>query len=310
MEMQNQISSYTSEIRDEWTQYNLKAETLIRNGTPMNHQVIVKDDKPVAVFTKAYKVLPNEEALKVANEVTNRMGLIPASQMSSEWKYNATENFPDVFYGKKNSVVTKISAMYVSPEPVDLGIGSDSDPFLIGAKVGNSIDGSQGFGACVFAFRKICGNMSQHLQSSRMLQLSTAELGKVSNLSTQTITSASFIHRESLKIEIVEKLIEDVIKGADSVVKKFKQMKQDQLTKEQALEVARLYPATVSKNVDWLDYNKKSQQWTPRVNGVTAYDAFNDVTDILSHTTKLGFDSVNYGLQLADKILVRQEIRA
>jgi len=308
--MQNTISNYSSQIRDEWTQYNLKAETLVRNNTPMNYQVIVKDDKPVAVFTKAYKVLPNEEALKVANEVTNRMGLIPASQMSSEWKYNATENFPDVFYGKKNGVVTKMSAMYVSPEPVDLGLGSDSDPVKIGVKVGNSIDGSQGFGACVFMFRKICGNMSQHLQSSKMLQLSTAELGTVRNLNTQTITSASFIHRESLKIEIVDNLIENVIKGADSVVRKFKQMKQDQLTKEQALEVARLYPATVSKSVDWLDYNKKSQQWTPKVNGRTMYDAFQDVTDILSHTSRLGFDAVNHGLQLADKILVRQEIRA
>jgi len=310
MEMQNQFSNYSSEIRDEWTQYNLKAETLVRNNTPMNYQVIVKDDKPVAVFTKAYKVLPNEEAIKVANDVTNRMGLVPASQMSSEWKFNATDNFPDVFYGKKNNVVTKISAMYVSPEPVDLGIGSDSDPVKIGVKVGNSIDGSQGFGACVFMFRKLCGNMSQHLQSSRMLQLSTAELGKVRDLSTQTITSASFIHRESLKIEIVEKLIEDVINGADSVVKRFKDMKQEQLTKEQALEVARVYPATVSKNVDWLDYNKKDKQWTPRVNGVTKFDAFQDMTDILSHTTRLGFDSVNFGLQTADKILVRQEIRA
>ena len=308
--MQNQFSNYSSEIRDEWTQYNLKAETLVRNNTPMNYQVIVKDDKPVAVFTKAYKVLPNEEAIKVANDVTNRMGLVPASQMSSEWKHNATENFPDVFYGKKNNVVTKISAMYVSPEPVDLGIGSDSDPVKIGVKVGNSIDGSQGFGACVFMFRKLCGNMSQHLQSSRMLQLSTAELGKVRNLSTQTITSASFIHRESLKIDIVEKLIEDVINGADSVVKRFKDMKQEQLTKEQALEVARMFPATVSKNVDWLDYNKKDKQFTPRVNGVTTFDAFQDMTDILSHTTRLGFDSVNYGLQTADKILVRQEIRA
>jgi len=310
MEMQNQFSNYSSEIRDEWTQYNLKAETLVRNNTPMNYQVIVKDDKPVAVFTKAYKVLPNEEAIKVANDVTNRMGLVPASQMSSEWKFNATDNFPDVFYGKKNNVVTKISAMYVSPEPVDLGIGSDSDPVKIGVKVGNSIDGSQGFGACVFMFRKLCGNMSQHLQSSRMLQLSTAELGKVRNLSTQTITSASFIHRESLKIDIVEKLIEDVINGADSVVKRFKDMKQEQLTKEQALEVARMFPATVSKNVDWLDYNKKDKQFTPRVNGVTTFDAFQDMTDILSHTTRLGFDSVNYGLQTADKILVRQEIRA
>ena len=308
--MQNQFSNYSSEIRDEWTQYNLKAETLVRNNTPMNYQVIVKDDKPVAVFTKAYKVLPNEEAIKVANDVTNRMGLVPASQMSSEWKFNATDNFPDVFYGKKNNVVTKISAMYVSPEPVDLGIGSDSDPVKIGVKVGNSIDGSQGFGACVFMFRKLCGNMSQHLQSSRMLQLSTAELGKVRDLSTQTITSASFIHRESLKIEIVEKLIEDVINGADSVVKRFKDMKQEQLTKEQALEVARVYPATVSKNVDWLDYNKKDKQWTPRVNGVTKFDAFQDMTDILSHTTRLGFDSVNFGLQTADRILVRQEIRA
>ena len=308
--MQNQFSNYSSEIRDEWTQYNLKAETLVRNNTPMNYQVIVKDDKPVAVFTKAYKVLPNEEAIKVANDVTNRMGLVPASQMSSEWKFNATDNFPDVFYGKKNNVVTKISAMYVSPEPVDLGIGSDSDPVKIGVKVGNSIDGSQGFGACVFMFRKLCGNMSQHLQSSRMLQLSTAELGKVRNLSTQTITSASFIHRESLKIDIVEKLIEDVINGADSVVKRFKDMKQEQLTKEQALEVARMFPATVSKNVDWLDYNKKDKQFTPRVNGVTTFDAFQDMTDILSHTTRLGFDSVNYGLQTADKILVRQEIRA
>ena len=308
--MQNQFSNYSSEIRDEWTQYNLKAETLVRNNTPMNYQVIVKDDKPVAVFTKAYKVLPNEEAIKVANDVTNRMGLVPASQMSSEWKFNATDNFPDVFYGKKNNVVTKISAMYVSPEPVDLGIGSDSDPVKIGVKVGNSIDGSQGFGACVFMFRKLCGNMSQHLQSSRMLQLSTAELGKVRDLSTQTVTSASFIHRESLKIEIVEKLIEDVINGADSVVKRFKDMKQEQLTKEQALEVARVYPATVSKNVDWLDYNKKDKQWTPRVNGVTKFDAFQDMTDILSHTTRLGFDSVNFGLQTADRILVRQEIRA
>ena len=308
--MQNQFSNYSSEIRDEWTQYNLKAETLVRNNTPMNYQVIVKDDKPVAVFTKAYKVLPNEEAIKVANDVTNRMGLVPASQMSSEWKFNATDNFPDVFYGKKNNVVTKMSAMYVSPEPVELGIGSDSDPVKIGVKVGNSIDGSQGFGACVFAFRKVCGNMSQHLQSSRMMQLSTAELGRVSNLSTQTITSATFIHRESLKIDIVEKLIEDVINGADSVVKRFKDMKQEQLTKEQALEVARVYPATVSKNVDWLDYNKKDKQWTPRVNGVTKFDAFQDMTDILSHTTRLGFDSVNFGLQTADRILVRQEIRA
>ncbi len=308
MEMQNTISNYTSQIRDEWTQYNLKAETLVRNNTPMNYQVIVKDDKPVAVFTKAYKVLPNEEALAVANEVTSGMGLIPASQMSSEWKYQHAD-FPDVFYGKKNNVVTKMSAMYVSPEPVDLGLGSDSDPVKIGVKVGNSIDGSQGFGACVFMFRKVCGNMSQHLSSSKMMQLSTAELGKVGNLQTQTIASASFIHRESLKLDVIKNLITNVIKGGDSVVSRFKQMKTDQLLKEQAMEIAMKFPATITKNVDWLDFNKKTKQWTPRVNGVTTFDAFQDMTDILSHTSKLGFDAVNFGLQTADRILVRQEIR-
>ena len=304
MEMQN--SEYTHTVRDEWTNYNLRAEQLVRNGKPMNYQVSVKDNVPVSVFTNAYKVLPNEEALKLANEVTDSMGLIPASQMNSEWKMHL--DVPDVFYGKKNNVVTKISALYVAKDEVDLGLGSDSDPVKIGVRVGNSIDGSSGFGACVFMFRQLCGNMSQHLQSKRMMQISTAELGRVGNLQTQTITSASFIHRESLKTDVIKKLIEDVISGADSVVSRFKQMKQEELTKQEALEIATKFPATVSKNVDWLDYNKKDKLFTPRVNGVTKFDAFQDVTDILSHTNKLGFDGVNFGLQAVDKILVRQEV--
>lgn len=307
MEMQNQPSNYSSEIRDEWQQYNLKAETLSRNGNKMNYQVIVKDNVPVSVFTNAYKVLPNEEALAVANEVTSGMGLVPASQLDSEWKMHL--DIPAVFYGKKNGVETKMSALYVSQDPIELGLGSDSDPVKAGVLVRNSIDGSAGFGACVFMFRQLCGNMSQHLQSRSMMQLSTAELGKVGNLKTQTITSASFIHRESLKTEVIKSLIENVIKGADDVVKRFKQMKQDQLSKEQAMEIAMKFPATITKNVDWLDFNKKSKQWTPRVNGVTTFDAFQDMTDILSHTNKLGYDAVNFGLQTADRILVRQEIR-
>jgi len=170
MEMQNQDSTYSSNIRDEWEQYNLKAETLIRNGVPMKYQVIVKDNVPVSVFTNAYKVLPNEEALKIANEVTTSMGLIPVTQSSAEFR-SKLDNIPDVFYGKKNGIETKMTAMYVNPEPIELGQGSDSDPILLGAGVRNSIDGSAGFGAFVFVLRQLCGNMSHHLQSAKMLQV-------------------------------------------------------------------------------------------------------------------------------------------
>ena len=85
-------------------------------------------------------------------------------------------------------------------------------------------------------------------------------------------------------------------------------VKANEEVKQEALEIATKFPATVSKNVDWLDYNKKDKLFTPRVNGVTKFDAFQDVTDILSHTNKLGFDGVNFGLQAVDKILVRQEV--
>jgi len=135
-------------------------------------------------------------------------------------------------------------------------------------------------------------------------------MSEVRSLQAQTITSQTFVHRESLKIEVIQKLISDVIKGADSVVKRFKQMKLEQLTKDQALEMARIYPATISKEVGWLDFNKKDKTFVPRVQGVTAFDAFQDVTDILSHTEKLGYETKNWAFQTADKILVRQELRA
>ena len=297
-------ATYTSQILDSYPEYDLQAEQIVRNGQPTNFQLIVKDNQPVASFTKGYKVIPNETVAELVDEIAERHGLIRASQMNRDWQYHLS--MPDTFYGYKYGVETAMTSVLIDPNEIDLNknTGAESDFLRFGVAIGNSIDGTQSLRAVGFSFRKVCGNMAMHFKSNAMMTLNNAEqIANVGNISTATIAKTSFVHKRSLNIDKFSDAVSRVLDYSGEFFEQLQKMRQQKIRKDQALKIAKAMPKTVCDRLDWLSIDKLGNvnlRTEP-----TQYNAWNDLTDILSHDKKLGYNGKLRYFNSVDTILVQ-----
>ena len=99
------------------------------------------------IATTQYHVLPNEEAVKIADATAEQMGLVPFDEFTGSWFQRLDDHvIRDGF---------KVHALYALNEPYKV----NGDEMHIGVGVHNSIDGTTSFGAGVFTFRNACRNM-------------------------------------------------------------------------------------------------------------------------------------------------------
>jgi len=294
---------YDFEIMDKFPQYNLQAERIVRNGKPTNYQLIVKDNEVVQSFTKNYKVIPNELVKDVADEIAENHGLIPASQMDKSWQYHLS--MPDTFYGRKNGVVTAMTSVFVNPEPVNMGTKDNPDLLCFGVAISNSIDGTQSLKGRGFSFRQLCGNQGHHFLSQASMTLANEEqIRNVGRINTATIAKTNFVHRRSLNINDFSESIGKVLDYGKEFFKTLERMQKQKLQKEEAQLIAKM-PKAVWDNekFDWMTVDKLGNVQLRRE--PTKYEAWNSFTDVLSHSTKIGYNGIMRYQNTADAMLVR-----
>ncbi len=147
METSDQISLTSGQPDDTWSQYNLAEVPLLLNGEQTKYKAILQAGQIAQIATTQYHVLPNEEAVKIADATAEQMGLVPFDEFTGSWFQRLDDHvIVDGF---------KVHALYALNEPYKV----NGDEMHIGVGVHNSIDGTTSFGAGVFTFRNACRNM-------------------------------------------------------------------------------------------------------------------------------------------------------
>ena len=297
-------TTYSHSIMDSYPKYDLTAERIVRNGTPTNFQMIVKNNVAVASFTKSYKVVPNELVSDIVDELAERHNMVRGSELGSE--AGVMGGLPDTLTGFKNGVETAITKILVCPEPINLNagvIGADADNIRYGIGVGNSIDGTQSLKAFGFSFRQLCSNMSFQFTHGASMKVKTeAEITGVKSLGKATIASTAFVHRRSLDIDEFSKSVTGVLNHSTLFFKKLQELRKQKIQKAEAQAIAKM-PKTVWDKFDWMAVDKLGNVQLRRE--PTKYEAWNDLTNVLTHNSKIGYNGKLRYFNTVDALLVR-----
>jgi len=68
-------------LDETWQQYNLFQAPLVFNDSQTDYKAIVRQDKIVSIVKEGYELLPNEEAVKIADSAAEMAGLIPFHEL-------------------------------------------------------------------------------------------------------------------------------------------------------------------------------------------------------------------------------------
>ena len=290
----------------------ISANTMVWNGEEQPWQFIVRQGKPIAVFTSAYKLIPNDQAIEVANDMAKRAGLVTPSKMSKEAFYIPPA---DIMWSKDELAFT---ALFIDPKPHNIApTGQKEDTVFKGLAVKGSTNGWSAMSASSFVFKKICQNMNLHFRSSRMLQETNIEIKDISSVPTNAesrmklLESIKLIHRQSLDTTKIADSIAEVLESGDQILERYQQMETEKLLQVQAEKLKKLVqlPKAVTNELSWLhlDKDKVSGNIKASFDDVTTAKAYQDITEILTHRSpKLGFYSKMSIYNKIDMILVQK----
>jgi hypothetical protein len=132
-----------------WDDYGLALQPVILDGEDTGRRLLTRNGKFVADVSDQYKVLPNERAVSVANQVAQDLGAVPFHDFDGDWYVQLDDH---VF---QNEERTRSHALYAWDDPFFVG----GDEVQFGFAVHNSIDGSLAFQVGLFTFRHACANM-------------------------------------------------------------------------------------------------------------------------------------------------------
>ncbi len=69
----------------EWKQYELYETPVVVNGLVSGYKAITQEDHLVSIVSDQYKLIPNQEAVKVADQAAKLAGLVPFNEFTGEW---------------------------------------------------------------------------------------------------------------------------------------------------------------------------------------------------------------------------------
>jgi len=190
-----------------WSKYKLLQAPLHFDGKPTRYKTIVKNGKLVAVVGRDYKVLPNEEAVKIADAVAGELGARPF-----KLRYKRS----NCIY---NRVKTRVYAQYLMPGSYDV---AGRDRVRIGFSMANGIDGGLAFSALGFTFRKVCENgvfvgykelARFYRKHTKGLEVDLAMIRKVVEGVVAETKRAIGVYRKLVTLELNEEIAEKIAKS-------------------------------------------------------------------------------------------------
>jgi len=191
------------EIDRTWEEFGLKQIRLNFNGRPSDYKAILKNYSLIAIVGKDYKLLPNEVAFDIAENLAKQNGAICHRKILSKSD-------------------THLFAAYLFDKEFD--ITSAGDTVKVGYVVHNSIDGNIAFGASGFVYRSLCENgiilgykqlVGLYRRHTRYMEIKYenlhTQLSKVMEATQRAIVRFKEMAREDITEEIVQNLANSTI---------------------------------------------------------------------------------------------------
>jgi hypothetical protein len=240
-----------------WRQYGLLQYPIIFSDEDSPYKAIVRKGELVKILGRGYELFPNEEALKLANQASDLVGLHPFTVSAPGLRTDGHVIF--------NEDETRMRAIYTLGRVEKV----DGDEVNVGVNVFNSIDGSSSFGCGLFTFREICSN------------------GVI--LGYEKIFQVKRIHTKGLSRVLEEmktRMIYTMERGLD-VLEGYRRMAQEKVTEKL---VDRILNSRLSLKV-LPNYIKEEEATLPDLN---QWQLYNDITELIWHNADAGLHTKTF----------------
>jgi len=251
-----------------WRCYNILQMPLLYNRRRTGYKAIIKNGKFVSVVGQDYKLLPNEEAMKIADSVAVEVGAKP-------FKVRRGRHWLD------NRLHTRIYLTYVFPRGFDI---DGRDKVNVGFSVRNGIDGGLAFSASGFTFRRVCSNGVFY--------------------GYKELTRIYRKHTKGFEVdkEAVVRQIKDVLDETRKLIKWYRQLVRMELNEEIAEAIAK---SKVPRKLlpEYITIDKKTHElmWFDQTKSM--WDLYNDVTAKIWHDVAMSVETKNRNFDLLHQII-------
>lgn len=249
-----------------WQQYGIEQSPILFNGAKTAYKAVIRNGEIVSIVSSQYRLLPNEEAVKLAGQAASLAGLVPFHEFSGDWFARMGSNvIQDRGGGRVHALYAINKSFDVNGEKMHLGVG-----------VHNSIDGSTGFGCGIFTFRHACANMVW--AGMKGYEQAFDE--------RKTIEYIYKRHTKGLETFMggLKNAIVTVMDKANIILEAYQQLAETAVTKEflEKLRKSRL------PNKVLPDYIAKPEEAAVNTADLTQWQVYNDVTAAIWHNAKSG----------------------
>lgn len=247
-----------------WSAYGLSENPVVVNGSATGYKAIIKDEDLVAFVSNRYKLLPNEEAVKAADEAAALSDLVPFDKFQGPWITR---------FGMKSHVIQdnhRVHALYAHPDKYEVG----NEEMYLGVALHNSIDGSMGFKAGIFTFRAACSNVVLTAgMKDWSYYYSQADHGR-------TVEWLMRKHTKSLVTDKVKDVMIYLMDKTHYIIDTYKLMAQRKITEDLVDQI--LKSNFITKKI-LPDYITEPEATLP---DLTQWDLYNDLTELIWHNAK------------------------
>jgi len=266
------------ELDNRWEQYGLIEAPLIFNGKDTRYKAVIREGSLINVVGKGYQLLPNEEAVKLADMAAKMAGLVPFTEFSGTWIVRMADH---VILDKDG---TRVHALYahqghfeVNGEEMHLGVG-----------VHNSIDGTLAFECGVFTFRHACANMV--LAGTRHFQMAF-DMRRTIDYVYRRHTAGLDPLKADLKGTILA-----VMEKANLMIEAYEALATEKATDEliQKIRKSRLSNRVLP------DYVREPEV---RVEDLTQWEVYNDITELIWHNAKSGMKTKTFQMDTLHRLI-------
>jgi len=246
-----------------WVKYDLIQAPLLFNENQTGYKAIIRKNRMVSIVRRGYKLLPNEEAVKLADEAAEMAGLVPFHEFTGDWYVKMAEH---VIYDKGQ---TRVHALYALNKHYEV----NGEKMHLGVGVHNSIDGTMGFGCGVFTFRHACANM---VFAGMRGYEQAFDQRKTIEYIYKRHTAGLSAFKPNLKNVILS-----VMEKAVKIIESCNQLAQEKATQEL---IERIKKSRLSKKV--LPEYLTAKEPEIEVTDLTQWQLYNDITAAIWHNNK------------------------
>lgn len=275
--------SFSSQPIERWIEYGLTEHPINFNGERSKYKAIVREGKLISVVGKGYQLIPNEEAVKLADSAAEMVGLVPFHEFTGEWFQRMEKH---VIYDQE---FKRVHALYAINKPYTV----NGESMHIGVGIHNSIDGTTAFGCGIFTFRHACKNMV--LAGMRRYSQAFDERKTIEYLYKRH-TSSLDPAKTNLKVVIVS-----IMDRASDIIQSYELMAARKASEEL---IKRIKASRLPKKAlpDFLQVKEQKVE----IRQLTQWELYNNITEKIWHNATSGIKTKTFQFNTLHKLMPLQ----